>query len=397
MRFTNKRRSTKNYLLMAAAVLGTLVLCEVFLRITHSFDARVSFATPDPVLGFRYVPGMDYWNSGGAGHPIVGRINQFGWRDKDWSLKKPSGVYRIAVLGDSFVEAFQAESEGTFLSLAEKALWEETKIRTELMNFGRSGFTQTEELIVLEREVVSFQPDVVVVFFFPGNDIADVSRETAPHALRPFYRVSDNGSLVLDTEFSRSVAYRVRRGLDLIKHHSALLSLVGERYNAFSQRGEIVSLKQQLRDGFLSLCTKTPSAAFARSYRMNQILLQAMAKFASSANVPMLLVTVDNPAYQTDIEAGLQEEDESFNPACFENDMRQLALSVNIVHLGLQSVFRRAYLTDGVTLHGKDGHWNYAGHRLVADALAKKLAEILQVNAERSTALHTRIDGRVNV
>jgi hypothetical protein len=130
---------------------------------------------------------------------------------------------------------------------------------------------------------------------------------------------------------------------------------------------------------------------------MSQILLHAMAKASASANVPMLLVTLDNPAYEPDIEARLQEEDESFNPICFENDMRMLAHSANIFHLGLQSVFRRSYLTDGKILHGSDGHWNYAGHRLVADALAKKVAEILRIDAERSTAFRTHTDRNVHV
>lgn len=377
----------KNILLIVAAVLVTLVLCEVFLRTTHSFGARVSFSTPDPILGFRYVPGTNYWNAQGDGHPIVGTMNRFGWRDKDWSLQKKSGVYRVAVLGDSFVEAFQAESERTFLSLAEKALLEENEVRTELMNFGRSGFTQTEELIVLEREVVNFQPDVVVVFFFPGNDIADVSPETASNALRPFYHLSENANLVLDTKFSDSAAYRMRSRLNSLKHHSALLSLLGERYDAFSRRSESLSLRKQMKEGYLSLCTKTPSAPFSRSYQINQILLRAMAEFASAAKVPMLLVTLDNPAYQPEVEARLQEDDTSFNSTCFETDMRLLVQSVNIFHLGLQSVFRRAYLTDGKSLHGSDGHWNYAGHSIVADALAKRLAEILPQDSKRFSGI----------
>jgi lysophospholipase L1-like esterase len=373
-----------NVLLSLAAVIGILLLCEAVLRVTHLFGARVSFATPDSVLGFRYVPGADYWNAQEAAHPIVGKINRFGWRDKDWSLQKPSGVSRVAVLGDSFVEAFQVESERTFLSLTEKALLEQKDIRAELMNFGRSGFTQTEELIVLEREVIRFRPDAVVVFFFPGNDIADVSPETASNSLRPFYCRSDDGSLVLNTRFTESAGYRIRRGLDGIKRHSAMLSLLGERSNAVSRKGEDLTLSQQLRQGYLSLCTNTPDAVFLRSYEMNERLLRAMAVFASSAKLPMLLVTLDNPAYRPEIEAQFREADPSFDPGCFENDMRLLAQSINIYHLGLQTVFRRAYQTDGKSLHWNGGHWNYAGHRIVAEALAQELAEVLR---DRTTGI----------
>lgn len=100
-------------------------------------------------------------------HPITGKINSYGWRDKELSLKKPQNTYRIAVLGDSLVEAFQVESDRTFLALTEQQLNEEHKLKVELMNFGHGGYTQSEELLVLENQVEQFSPDMVIVFFSP--------------------------------------------------------------------------------------------------------------------------------------------------------------------------------------------------------------------------------------
>ena len=66
----------------------TLVL-EITLRVTHLFGARISWTSPDPILGYTFNPGKDYWVNKENDHPISGKINRFGWRDKEWSLDKP--------------------------------------------------------------------------------------------------------------------------------------------------------------------------------------------------------------------------------------------------------------------------------------------------------------------
>ena len=203
---------------------------EVFLRVTHAFGARLSWSEPDERIGFRYTPGFRYWYQRENDHPVTGRINSFGWRDTEWSLEKPDNVFRVAVLGDSYVEAFQVESSRTFLELAEMTLKSLTPMRFELMNFGRSGFTQTEEMFVLRETILQFSPDMVIVFFLPANDIADILPETALGGLRPFFSVSEDGHLVLDTSFTQTRGFKLRSRVNWFKQHSALLSLLAERY-----------------------------------------------------------------------------------------------------------------------------------------------------------------------
>lgn len=161
------------------------------MRATHLFNARISWSERDSILVWRFTPGRRYWFKKENDHPVTGRINSYGWKDKEWSLQKPAKTYRIAVLGDSCVEAFQVESDQTFLSLTEQQLNKNQDIKVELMNFGRSGFTQSEELLVLKNCVSQFYTDMVVLFFSP-NDIEDVSRETAGDLIRPFYHISES-------------------------------------------------------------------------------------------------------------------------------------------------------------------------------------------------------------
>ena len=72
------------------------------------------------------------------------------------------------------------------------------------MNFGRGGLPQTEELLIPKSDVEQFSPNMMLLFFYPRNDINDVNKETAIKLQRPFYRISENGKLTLDTSFSKN-------------------------------------------------------------------------------------------------------------------------------------------------------------------------------------------------
>ena len=99
-----------------------ILFLEVVLCTTHLFNARLTWLKPDPILGYRFVPGSKHWHNKENDHPITGKINTYGWRDKEWSLQKPPDVFRIAVLGDSYVVAYEVELDSTFLKLTEKQL-----------------------------------------------------------------------------------------------------------------------------------------------------------------------------------------------------------------------------------------------------------------------------------
>ena len=70
--------------------------------------------------------------------------------------------------------------------------------------------------------------------------------------------------------------------------------------------------------------------------------------------------------------------DPTFNLEYIENDMLKFAKSINVEYLGLQSVFMQAYEKENINYHWD--HWNYEGHKLVADALEKKLITNIQIN-----------------
>ena len=366
-----------NIIISLSIFLIFVAVIEIVLRTTHLFGARVSWSEPDTMLGYRIIPNSKYWFHEENDHPITGKNNSYGWRDKEWALKKPQNTYRIAVLGDSMVEAQQVESDSTFLTLTERQLDENHKLKVELMNFGRSGFAQTEELWVLENRVEQFSPDMVIVFFNPPTDIGDISRETAISVLRPFSTFSEKEKLTLDTSFVNSREFKYKCFNQWFKKHSIVISFISMRYTLYKKQSAFKKKisRTPVINSFLSLCTSNPDATYLKNYQLNKTLIKAMAEYCKDKKIKFMLVTIDIDAYIPEVEKKHKSIDTTFNTNYFEDDMKNYAASLNIEHLGLQRIFRKAYENTGVSLHW--GHWNYEGHKIVANALSVKLKAVI--------------------
>jgi len=357
----------------ATVLIALLVVCallEVVLRTTHLFHARISWTEPDRDIGWRFTPGREYWFFGENDHAITGRINALGWRDRERSVDKPEGTFRIAVLGDSYVEAFQVEQDSTFVARAERAFQRvhpPAFDHVEVMNFGRSGMSPAEESIVLERDVFPCHPNAVLVLFTPQNDIADVSRSTAADKCRPFPETRAGSDVVtMDKSFVRRRDFRVRERINVFKQHSALVSLVIERYNA----ARLARAQHVARDtaGWapeLGLCTAHPDPVFVKNYTLCKKLIEAMAFACRERGILFELGSVPL-VYEQDAVVRAKEADPSFNPGYFDEDLAALAEAGGFVYVPMTAGFALRSL-QGVKLQWQ--HWNYRGHEAAFELL----------------------------
>jgi lysophospholipase L1-like esterase len=374
--------AVQNIALSITALILFAALLEILLRTTHLFGARLAWTTPDSLLGYRFDPGAPYWSVQENDHPITGRINRFGWRDRDWTSAKPAGSYRIAVLGDSFVEAFQVEADSTFVTLTQADLSAQVRHPVELMNFGRSGVTQTEQLLILSKDVLQFAPDMVLLFFFPGNDITDVERRTTTDRQRPFFLPSGN-ELVLDTSFASTAEYALRSRIDVLKRHSALVSLLSERYLAL--RLSRSASKERGLDEYLRLCTKHPDPMYLENYALNKRLMLAMNNLLAPRGIRFVVVVLPLPAYMPAMNRRFLAFDSTFDQYCFERDLSALAAGTGMGFLGLETAFAKEYANRPAPLNWHNmGHWTYAGHRLVATKLASWLRPVVEDHFARA-------------
>jgi lysophospholipase L1-like esterase len=99
-------------------------------------------------------------------------VNRSGFRDRDYARRKPAGVFRIVVLGDSVAFGVRMPDEHTFPSILEAALERRAPGRFEVLNMGVSGYNPYTEAELLADRGLAFAPDLVLVQFC-SNDLND--------------------------------------------------------------------------------------------------------------------------------------------------------------------------------------------------------------------------------
>ncbi len=188
------RRLAKKLALLASTLLVMLVSAEVAVRLFT--DTVPPLIVKDPVIGRRYEPGFEgpvYVAE--SDRKIMLRFNDVGFRGPNRPLEKPDGVCRVAVLGDSMIASVAVEEENTMVCRLEKMLnRSHPQVKWEVHNFGVSGSSPGQEMVLYRELVASFDPDIVLCAYFVGNDLSDNSSRLSNNP-RIYFDIDETGKL----------------------------------------------------------------------------------------------------------------------------------------------------------------------------------------------------------
>ena len=132
-----------------------------------------NFIKQDPVLGWVHAPNKEGYSISRE-FKVKRRINKDGFIGPDYSYAKDSEVYRVVIAGDSLTEAFQIKESDTFAALTERNVNNsDPSKKVEILNMGIAGVGTKKESYVLENKGLKFNPDMLILAFFVGNDFSD--------------------------------------------------------------------------------------------------------------------------------------------------------------------------------------------------------------------------------
>jgi hypothetical protein len=307
-------------------------------------------------------------------------VNSVGFRDKEWTLK----TYKIAVLGDSFMQGAHLP-EGTLVHQVLESL-----LQVPAMNVGIDGFGTLHEYLVFQKYVAKYRPEVVLVFFFPLNDVADNSARLRKGTIQPMPRGIIDASGTIDVQYpsirseSQSAIHR------FVKQHVKTAVLVRRTYEYFN---EMYIDGHNVDTGGVYM---PESDAYKEAWTITEHYLVKLKEAVAKNGGQLFLVPVPeyiqlSPTWEQDIKAYARV---SALPEGFsrERPIRKIealakAHEVQIIHL---DHFFREYrdrwkLPAPYFYYRCDGHWNPLGHFLAANLVAKFLVE------------HGLVDGNVGI
>jgi lysophospholipase L1-like esterase len=109
--------------------------------------------------------------------------NSKGYPDAEASARKADGVFRVVVIGDSVAAGQGVAREERF---AARLAPNSAGRRLEVIVLARPGYSTSQELVILESEAFSYQPDLVI-WVYCLNDPADPIYHDANGELGRYY------------------------------------------------------------------------------------------------------------------------------------------------------------------------------------------------------------------
>ncbi|MEZ5293487.1 MAG: hypothetical protein R2745_20560 [Vicinamibacterales bacterium] len=327
--------------LLAVVTFGSV---EIALRLFNA--VRPSFVF--------YADGYNRFRGQPGGRHFDDVFNQRGFNDVERSVARPPAVTRrIVALGDSFAVGVVPRS-GNYLRLVEQALGPPGTV--EVVNLGVAGTEPRDYLAVLVDEGLAYRPDVVLVTFFVGNDF----ETRAPRLIE------------------RSYVLTLGRALWRLGTARSLAGAAGDGPAAY-----VDDAPSMPRDRFLEISVERAWIYQRDSRRLPAAvtraadLLATMRDLARSADAEFL-VAIAPDEVQVDaglraaVAAALRVGVETLDVGQPDRLLAAALAERGIATADLLPAFQSA--AGGERLYKpRDTHWNLAGNRLAAAALARAL------------------------
>ena len=295
-------------------------------------------------------------------------FNSEGMRDREHAVPKPADVFRILVLGDSFMEALQLPFEASFPSLLERAFEGRPGKRVEVVNASVSGWGTDDELQYLTTYGMRWKPDLIVVAVTLHNDISDNLRQR-------FHTV--HGMALVQRPRTRAtfLDYTLLQLKGFLASHSHTYQLVRRAQRASEMRGEA----RHLGSHVAQLFRVDTSEEIAKGVSLTSLLLERMKTTAAAGGGRVAVVLLPLGSQISDAKFTELARAEREAPPTWQLDKPQRLVTHaadqgGIPVIDLLAAFREWTAAGGGALYlERDGHWNAQGHRLAADIVSRDL------------------------
>ena len=405
MRVETALRWVRDGLIMLAIAIAILAALEIGLRLYMGppgfelEEERIATLTPNTTKG--YLRSVD-----GGPRLIRWHTNAEGFRGP---ALKESPAYRVIVYGDSNVQSRFSWQGETFTGQLQSLLAESTGTDVEVLNAGVVGSGPDQSLLRMKAELERYEPDAVVFHLFTENDFGDIVRNR-------LFQLDGDGNLVRSDHpvvqdermptgmwsgwthdfpkrlmitvfadgFARAKA-REREPAPTLEHDPARFreSRLKQHAREFSvyakDEPRRYSMFSDHYEADIAFEPQSESAVTKRAL-LSGVLREAH-RVALEHGIPFLVVIQPN---SRDLTTNLPnhhqvlEHTPGYDRRRLDRWMQGVCDDAGIDVLNLFDVFEDTGDPNDLYFPSPDPHWNEAGQRVAAEAVAARVAPFLR-------------------
>jgi hypothetical protein len=281
----------------------------------------------------------------GDGHAT---LNARGFRGRELPVPKTGRGRRVVVLGDSVAFGYGVSDEQAFARLIDVR-----ENGVDAANLGVQGYGPGQELLLLQREGLRHDPDVVLLVFCLRNDFVDAVLPVDLYngrTPRPVFRLEEGRLVLDDAPVRRSALGRLAGGLADHSHLFNRAVSVRPGPGAEPELDWRHRKQEALRD---------PDSVL----RLNVALVLEMDRLCRERRVAFLVATFPS---------GLSYERETEIASGFH---RALA-AAGVATVDMAERFRATGATPAELAVDRTGHLSARGHALAAEILEREVLAI---------------------
>lgn len=387
------------FFLLSGGICSVLIveLCLRFIELTPAWKvfpvAEVSLYGVDEHASYTHRPNVSgIWV---AENRAKVSITDFGIRSNGLDveiIEQNDNVLKIGIIGDSMVEALQVDDDKTFSAILEKEL-NLSGNKTRVYNLGLAGATPTVKAIRAKKYADLLNLDIIFFIEHPYS-ISHISL-TNKGSRMPYYKINNSGEILVDKSFQKSQWFQLRktivgRTFYTILDNSRVFTMLNSRMN----RG----IFEELNQAFQRASKKTNNG----SRVCDQKSLRTISTIGKAENQKISKIF----DFFTDQLANIQQENKTkiifslYNTwTDCEQDIEKLA-NLNLKKLldrkqieffnlkeAIKSDLPNHYNLNklrGFGLKIGNGHLNYKGHNVFANALKYHVKSEVETNSNKS-------------
>ncbi len=295
------------------------------------------------------------------------KINAEGWNSihAQYNINKTPGKYRIAIIGDSYVEALEVDFDKSLAEALENELGKEY---FEVYRFGISGAPMSQYLHVLKKEVSKYSPDLIVIVIH-HNDFNESYEFLSGTYASNFMKLKITDGGVYEEEPTQFI----------VPWYTSLRDSATWRYLAFRQKIPYNYLKDLLLGNKANYYQANILVNSLESYKIKNetatnYIFRKMKEHCDERKAVLLIVMQAVP----EVVYGKSDKDESYKKGALNlNVIAQNAARQNgIDFIDLEPIFENDYKQNQKRFTFiNDGHWNEYGHKIVADVIYQYIKE----------------------